>query len=157
MVVWKGYIIKLTYLSSEFSQSKSFVSPISKVNISNNISDIYQRSFQKEQKHFIVKLKRANGETQLAKLKRKLSWKKIMLLVFTERSTTISAALEADWQPEVTYRQTDIAISARSGGASSYRWHWTAFRDWGRASSSSGRECSPVKTLNSRKRKEQQC
>lgn len=76
MVVWKGYIIKLTYLSSEFSQSKSFVSPISKVNISNNISEIYQRSFQKEQKHFIVKLKTAKGETQLAKLKRKLSWKK---------------------------------------------------------------------------------
>lgn len=71
--------------------------------------------------------------------------------MFTERSTTISAALEADWQPEVTYRQTDIAISARSGGASSYRWHWTAFRDWDRASSSSGRECSPVKTLNSKK------
>lgn len=152
MVVWKGYIIKLTYLSSEFSQSKSFVSPISKVNISNNISDIYQRSFQKEQKHFIVKLKSSVGET-----KKKVILKKIMLLVFTERSTTISAALEADWQPEVTYRQTDIAISARSGGASSYRWHWTAFRDWGRASSSSGRECSPVKTLNSRKRKEQQC
>lgn len=73
--------------------------------------------------------------------------------MFTNNWSITSAALEAEWQPEVTYRHTDIAKSARSRCMSSYRWYWTAFRDWGRASSSSGRKDSPVKTLNSRKEK----